>query len=163
MMPHSSTSNRMLMLALAAIASYWVLPWFATGLQLQIVFNSLVFGVATMILVTWGPAAYYALRGRARAENQNIIAVYTVWSVVWLQRLYSITFVTLDRPDWLLNSALPAFMAYLFGMSGILFLAAPASIQHAPRSYYWRLAAATVFGALFGGVSYYFQMAGLDR
>lgn len=165
-MPNSATSNRMLMIALAAIASYWVLPVFATGLQLQIVFNSLVFGIATTILVTWGPATYYALRGRAWGENQNIVAVFVVWLVVWLQRLYSIIFVSLDRPWWLMNSALPAFMAYMFGMAGVLFLVAPASIKHADteqKAYYWRLAIAGIFGAAGAAASYYLQLAGFDR
>lgn len=162
-MPHSTPSNRMLMIALAAILSYWVLPLFASGLTLQIAFNSLVFGVATSILITWGPATYIALRRRAWGENQSIVATFTVWSVVWLQRVYSIVFVTMDRPQWLMNSALPAFMAYLFGVAGVMFLIAPAATKDAPVSYYWRLAAAGIVGAVFAAASYYFQLAGLDR
>lgn len=162
-MPNSRRNHRMLLLALLAVASYWVLPLFASGMALQTAFNSIVFGIATAILITWGPPALFALRRNATGENQNIIAVFTLWLVVWLQRLYSIAFVSLDRPWWLLNSALPAFMAYLFGVVGVLFLTAPAYVEDTPRSYYWQLAAASVLGAAAAVVAYYLQLHGFDE
>lgn len=162
-MPNSRRTNRMLLLAIAAVASYWVLPLFASGLTLQILFNSAVFGVATSILVTWGPAAVFALRRSATGENQNIVAVFAIWFVVWLQRVYSIAFVTLDRPWWLLNSAMPAFLAYLIGMAGVLFLIAPASTDDAPAPYRWRLALSGALGVAFAGFSYWLQSHGFDK
>lgn len=163
MMPNSPKTNRMLMLALAAIASYWVLPIFITGTTLQVLFNSAVFGVATSILITWGPAAIYALRRGVTGENQSIVATFTLWSVVWLQRVYSITFVVLDRPWWLTNSAFPAFLAYLIGVTGILFLVAPIAVDDAKDRYRWRLVAALSLGFAFAAAAYYLQLHGFDQ
>jgi len=162
-MPHTRRTHRMLLLALLAMASYWVLPLFITGETLQVLFNSAVFGVSTAILVTWGPPAIFALRRSASGENQNILAVFMLWFIVWLQRVYSIVFVTLDRPGWLASSALPPFLAYLFGVVGVLMLTAPAYVEDAPRSYYWQLAVAGVLGAAAAATSYFLQLHGFDQ
>ncbi len=151
------------MLALAAFASYWVLPIFISGVTLQVIFNSAVFGIATSILITWGPATLYALRRGVTGENQSIVATFTLWLVVWLQRIYSITFVALDRPWWLMSSALPAFLAYLIGVTGILFLIAPIAVDDAQDRYRWRLVASLIFGFAFAASAYYLQLHGFDQ
>ena len=163
MMPHSPPSYKMLIWSIVAVAFYWLLSAFVSGLALQITFNSVVFGLSTSILLTWTPAAFYAMRHGAKGENQNIIAIFTIWMVVWLQRLYSIAFVSFDRPQWLMDSALPAFLAYLFGMAGVLFLLAPAFVKDVPRAFYLQLTISLVFGVIAAGAAFYLQLMGFDQ
>jgi hypothetical protein len=152
----------MLILTIAAISFYWLLSLFVLGFTLQIIANSVVFGIATAILLTWGPSLYYAMRGHASAPNMAIVSITTVWMVVWLQRVYSIVFIALERPWWLMNSAVPAFIAFLFGLSGLLVLIAPAFMKGAPRGGLWQLAIASGIGAVFAAGSYYLQISGFD-
>lgn len=163
-MPWGPPSNRMFRIFLYLGMFYWLLPVAFTGLQLQIFFNSIVFGIATALLLTWGSAFWYAMHGDATAENQQIVATVTMWLIVWLQRLYSIIFVTFGQPHWLQNSFFPAFLAYMFGVTGMFLLVAPMFVNtQGNRSTYWLVWTSLAVGAMFAGVSYYFQVSGLDQ
>lgn len=159
MMPYRSPTYKMLMLVFYAGIGFWLLPVIFTGFQLQELFNSLVFGIATVILVTWGASAVYSLKGGATAEHQQIISTVAVWFIVWVQRLYAIIFVALDRPTWLMISALPAFLTYMFGVMGILVIMAPAFMEEVNlKDYYINLAVGVVFGSILAFVSYLVQV-----
>lgn len=163
-MPWGSSSNKMMRIYLYLGVFYWILPIFFTGVSLQIAFNSIVFGIATALLFTWGPSMYYALRGDTTAENQQIVATVTMWLIVWLQRLYSIIYVAMDRPEWLQKSVVPAFLAYMFGATGVILLIAPSFVKGVSvREYYWQMGIAVACGVVFGMTSYYLQIVGLDQ
>lgn len=158
-MPYRNPTYKMLMFVFYAGAAFWLLPIVFTGLQLQEVFNSLVFSIATVILMTWGSAAYYAFKGRMDPENQQIISTVAVWFIVWVQRLYAITFVALDRPTWLMVSALPAFLTYMFGVMGVLVIMAPAFMKDVNlRSYYAHLVVGIFIAAILFVISYAVQV-----
>lgn len=162
-MPWGNETNRMFRIFLYLGMFYWVLPIFVAGLALQIVFNSAVFGISTALLITWGPALWYSLRGDASPENQQITATVTMWLIVWLQRLYSIIFVAMGHPAWMQLSAIPAFFAYMFGAMGVILLVAPSFMKGgATHSYNVQLGVAIVIGVVLGVVSYYLQIVGLD-
>jgi hypothetical protein len=139
---------------------FWLLPLIFDGDSLQTTLNSIVFGIATTVLITWGPSVYYALRGNVTAENQHIIATVAVWIIVWTQRLYSIVYMTLDRPYWLASSAFPAFIAYMFGLTGVFIVVAPAMLKDADRSdYLWQTAVGIGCGVMAAVVSFVIQVA----
>lgn len=159
MMPYRNPTNKMLLLVMYMGVLFWVLPFAFTGDQLQTAFNSIVFGISTTVLITWGPAAYYALRGNVTAEHQHIIATTAVWLIVWVQRIYAIVFMILDRPYWLLSSAFPAFVAYMFGMTGVFIVVAPALVKTEDRSdYIWMTTIGVGCGLLAAAVSYILQV-----
>ncbi len=158
-MPYRTPTYRMMLLVLYAGAAFWILPLIFTGLQLQEAFNSIVFGIAAVVLVTWGPSAFFALRGGVNAENQHIVSTVAIWFIVWVQRLYAIVFVTLDRPTWLMLSAFPAFLTYMFGVMGVLVVVAPAFVKDANmKDYYFQLIAGLLVGTLLSGISYLVQI-----
>lgn len=157
-MPHHNPTNRMFLLILCAGVLFWILPQFFTGDLLQEVFNSIVFGIATTVMVTWGPSAYYAMRGSVTAEHQHIVATVAVWFIVWIQRLYAIIFMVLDRPYWLLSSAFPAFVAYMFGITGVFIIVAPAMVKDASRNdYIWQVTIGIGCGLLATAFSFILQ------
>lgn len=159
-MPYRNPTNRMFILISCAGIMFWLLPLFFSGDDLQTTINSIVFGIATTIMITWGPSAYYALRGNVTAEHQHIIATVAVWFIVWMQRLYAIIFVTLDRPYWLASSAFPAFVAYMFGLMGVFIIVAPAMVEDADKSdYLWQTAVGIGCGLLASVVSFIIQVA----
>ena len=158
-MPYRNPTNKMLLLVFYSGIAFWFLPLAFSGIDLQAAFNSVVFGISTVILVTWGASAYYSLRGNADAEHQHIISTVAVWFIVWCRGLYSIIFVSLDRPTWMVLSAFPAFITYMFGMTGILVVMAPAFVDDVNlRDYYFKLAIGSVLGVLLSGLSYYMQI-----
>lgn len=159
MMPNRTPTYKMMMLVLLAGAGFWLMPLIYTGLQLQEVFNSVVFGIATVVLVTWGPSVFFAMRGGINAENQHIVSTVAVWFIVWIQRLYAIIFVSLDRPTWLMISAFPAFLTYMFGVMGVLAVVAPAFVKDANmKDYYIQLIAGIILGVVLSGISYLVQV-----
>ena len=158
-MPYRNPTYKMLLFVFYAGAAFWFLPIIFTGLQLQELFNSLVFGIATVILITWGSAAYYAFRGRMDPENQQIISTVAVWFIVWIQRLYAIIYVALDRPGWLMISAFPAFLSYMFGVMGVLVVIAPMFMKNVDlKNYYVHLMLGTFIGVILFIVSYAVQI-----
>jgi len=135
-MPYRTRTDKMLILILFSGVLFWLLPIFIGNDVLQKVINSAVFGIATTVLVTWGSSAYYAIRGNVTAENQHIIATVAVWFIVWVQRLYAMIFLYMDRPMWMQISAFPAFVTYMFGITGIFIIIAPAMIESVDKREY---------------------------
>jgi hypothetical protein len=157
-MPYRNPTNKMLWLVLGAGLAFWALPLLFAGSAIQEVLNSLVFGVATVVLFTWGPSAYYSLRGNVTAEHQHIVSTVAIWLIVWTQRLYAVVFMSLDRPHWLQVSAWPAFITYMFGMMGILIIAAPFFVKDIDqRGYYWQLGVGLFIGTILAIISYVTQ------
>jgi hypothetical protein len=158
-MPYRNPTNKMLLLVMYAGVLFWVLPAFFTGDTLQEFFNSIVFGIASAVLVTWGASAYYALRGNITGVHQHIVATVAIWLIVWLQRLYSIVFLTMDRPYWMQISSFPAFITYMFGIMGVFVVVAPAFVDEETdqRDYVLQAAIGTGIGMVAAVVSYVIQ------
>lgn len=149
----------MFFLVACAGIMFWFFPFFFTGDQLQTAVNAAVFGVSIAVMTTWGSAAYYALRGDITAEHQHIVATVAIWFIVCVQRVYSMTFMMLDRPYWMLSSAIPAFVAYMFGLTGICLVIAPYYLKNVDKTGYKKqIARGGFFGVFAAAASYLVQL-----
>ena len=150
------------MLSLVAVGtlSYWLLAIFVSGTALQEFFNSVVLGVAVAVVLTWSPAAYSALQDRAWGENQVVLAIFTIWFVLVLHRIATIAYISLSRPGWFEINVVLGFLGYLFMLTGILFLAAPANVRDPDPGYRFKLIAALVVGAAAAIFAFYAQQMG---
>lgn len=106
-----------------------ILTYFALGSWVaKWVVDSLVLGVASGMAWTWTPAARRAIwRGVIDGSDKVILTIWLAWTVLFVQRIYTMINVALDRPDWLASSLVPQLIATLIFLAGIFGLAAPAS------------------------------------
>lgn len=146
--------NRAVVFAVLAFLGYWIASMFVPALILRDVFNSLAFGTAIIITVTWGPAAFRAMRESAdTGEWQLVLAIFLVWVVVAIQRVYVIVFNAYGRPEAWADSAISGFWPYSFLISGLLFLSAPGVDGDKFKSNaVWAIVAAVGIGALVAGI-----------
>lgn len=148
------TPNRAVVFAVVAIVLYWVTSMFVPPLVLRDIFNSLAFGAAIIITITWGPAALKAVReGADSGEWQLILAIFIVWFVVLMQRIYVIIFNYAGRPDDWATSALAGFWPYSYLCAGLLFLSAPGVKGDTIESRsLWAIVAAVGIGGMVAGI-----------
>jgi len=148
------TPNRAVVFAVLSFVMYWIASIFIDQIILRDVFNSLAFGAAIIITMTWGPSALRALRDDAdNGEWQLILAVFLIWFVVLAQRIYIIAFNWSDRPDEWANSAISGFWPYSFTVAGMLFIAAPGIRSNGIEiRAIWSIVAAVAIGSLIAGI-----------
>lgn len=150
------TPNKAIAFIIFSPVVYWVLAVLFEGPLLRDIFNSLAFGVASMIVVTWMSAAYKAVRENVDAgEWQLILAIFLLWLVVCVQRVYSALYNYVDKPsqEFLSQSAIPGFFPYSFMISGALFLIAPEVRSEALNiKAFWALLTGVGIGALIAGI-----------
>lgn len=146
--------NRAVLVAVGAFVLYWIMAMFVPALILRDVFNSLAFGAAFMIVLTWFPGAAKALQGEgSTGERQLVLAIFLVWLVVLLQRIYVITFNWMGRPEAWAESALAGFFPYSYVIGGLLFLSAPGVHGGGlERRAFWSIVAAVGVGSLMAGI-----------
>jgi len=148
------TPNRAVVFAVLSFVMYWIASIFIDPIILRDVFNSLAFGAAIIITMTWGPSALRAIRDDAdNGEWQLILAVFLIWFVVLAQRIYIIAFNWSDRPDEWSNSAVSGFWPYSFTVAGMLFIAAPGIRSNGIEiRAIWSIVAAVAIGSLIAGI-----------
>jgi hypothetical protein len=147
-------SHTAFIFAAGAFFFYWILALFVPVGLLREIFNSLSFGVAVMVTMTWAPAAWYSLwYGERAGEWQLIIAIFLAFFVLAFQRLYVMAATILGRPEWLVESPVSGFVPYSITVVGILFLVAPGVYRGAPRGrYWWYIIAGVSMGSLLAGI-----------
>lgn len=150
----SLTPNRAIVFAVTAFLAYWIASMFVPALILRDVFNSLAFGTAIIITITWAPSAFRAVKeGADSGEWQLILAIFIVWSVVLCQRTYIIVFNAYDRPDAWSASAISGFWPYSYMIAGLLFLSAPGvNGDRIETRAIWAIVAAVAVGSLIAGI-----------
>jgi hypothetical protein len=146
--------NRAILFAVGAFVAYWLAALFVPPLVLRDVFNSLAFGTAIVITVTWMPSAMKAVKENAdTGEWQLILAIFVVWFVVLCQRVYTILFNWYDRPDAWANSAVAGFWPYSYMIAGLLFLSAPGVQGDGIKNRsIWAMITAVALGSLIAGI-----------
>lgn len=146
--------NKAVLFAVTGFILYWVLALVVPSLILRDVFNALAFGAATVITVTWAPAAIKAVREEADDGSwQLVLAIFILWAVALAQRLYTIVFNSYDRPDAWAVSPIAGFWPYSYFLAGVLFLAAPAVRPDGFRIHgVWTIAIAGAIGGLLAGL-----------
>jgi hypothetical protein len=153
-MVRALTANRAVVFAILSFIAYWIAAMFVPPLTFRDVFNSLAFGAAVIISITWGPSAYRAVKENAdTGEWQLVLAIFMVWFVVLCQRIYVIVYNWYDRPDAWANSAISGFWPYSYMLAGLLFLSAPGVKGDGIESKaIWTIIAAVALGSLVAGV-----------
>jgi hypothetical protein len=147
------TPNRAVLFAVFGFVFYWVLALFVPAAALRDVFNSLCFGTAVIIVLTWLPSALKALKENVdAAEWQLIIGIFLIWLIVAAHRIYAIAFNFAGRPDSWADSAITGFFPYSFMLGGLLFLTAPAvDDRRLGRRAIWAIVAAVAIGSFVAG------------
>ena len=153
-MIRSLTPNRAIVFAVVAFLAYWIASMFVPALVLRDVFNSLAFGTAIIITITWAPSAFRAVKeGADSGEWQLILAIFIVWFVVLCQRTYVIVFNAYDRPEAWTTSAISGFWPYSYMIAGLLFLSAPGvNGDRIETRAIWAIVAAVAIGSLIAGI-----------
>jgi hypothetical protein len=111
--------------ALTAVVLFWVGNEILPASFITEISSSLVLGVAFAVLVRWFREAAQAMRhGRAGADFL-IIAVFSIVSIIFFQRVWVMLLRYNDRPEWMVNSPISAFVAWMMAWSCTLALLAP--------------------------------------
>ncbi|WP_018900440.1 hypothetical protein [Rhizobium sp. 2MFCol3.1] len=153
-MIRSLTPNRAVVFAVGAFLAYWIASMFVPPLVLRDIFNSLAFGTAVIITITWGPAAFRAVKnGADSGEWLLVLAIFLIWLVVLCQRLYVIAFNWLGRPESWALSPVSGFWPYSYTVAGMLFLSAPGFRDgDLSTRNIWAIILAVAIGSLLAGV-----------
>lgn len=148
-------TNIILWLSLSYAVFYNLIFWLAGYEATAFILAGLLFGLAFMVLVTWGATGWRAFAQGGRegeailAFSLCIIAVYAVYTRVWVwTRLY------LGNPEWMDSSpiGLGAAVLLLIFFTGVLF-APETKGGVVPRKNYAFWALAIFFAGCFIGAS----------
>ncbi|AGN34407.1 MULTISPECIES: hypothetical protein [Rhizobium/Agrobacterium group] len=111
--------------ALIAVTLFWFANMFVSADYMTEISSSLVLGVAFAVLVRWFRDAAQAMRyGRAGADFL-IVAVFSIVGIIFFQRVWVMLLRYHERPDWMVNSPISAFVAWMMAWSCTLALVAP--------------------------------------
>ena len=111
--------------ALVAVTLFWIANAFIAADYMTEISSSLVLGVAFAVLVRWFREAAQAMRyGRAGADFL-IVAVFSIVGIIFFQRVWVMLLRYHERPDWMINSPISAFVAWMMAWSCTLALVAP--------------------------------------
>lgn len=146
--------NRVVVFSVVAFILYWILALFTPSVVLRDVFNSLAFGAQVIVVLTWGPAAWKAVKENAETgEWLLILAIFYICFVAMCQRLYTILFNFIGRPESWSDSAVTGFWPYSYMIAGLLFLMSPEVKPSGIRiQAWWSVFAAVGIGGLLAGV-----------
>lgn len=138
----------------ATLASFGALYYLVPFQKLLDFALALSFGMAFAATARYARDAWLAFRsGRSGAEFL-IVAVFSIVTVILLQRAWVITLSVYGRPDWLVDSAVTILIPVLISWAVGLALVAP-DIDLEPeeiKSSLWKSAALFIGGALAGFV-----------
>lgn len=148
------TPNSAVVFAVVAFVAYWIMSLMVPPLLLRDIFNSLAFGTAIIITITWAPAAVRAIKENADSgEWQLILAIFLVWFVVLIQRIYVIAFNWHGRPEAWAVSPVAGFWPYSYMIAGLLFLSAPGvKDDRIEKRAIWAMLSAVGVGCLIAGI-----------
>jgi len=153
------TLNKAIIFLVDAIVVFVGLAFFVpTAYQhyLRDIFNSLAFGGALWIALTWRRETVEAIKDEAGGGVwQLMLGITCGWTVVAVQRLYSMAFNWLGRPESWIDSPISMFWPYAYMICAYLFLAAPgiSSTKEVLRyKTYKYLIGAALVGAFLSGI-----------
>jgi len=153
-MVRALTPNSAVAFAVFSFVLYWIAALFVPAIILRDVFNALAFGIAVMIVLTWGPSATRAVRQNADSgEWQLILAIFMVWFIVLCQRSYVVIYNWNGQPESWAALPISGFWPYEYVIAGLLFLAAPGVKGGAiENKAIWTIIAAVAIGSLIAGI-----------
>jgi len=142
------SANIAFWIAVGGILSFGILYYILRTDITSIVASSLSLGVALMLIITWAPACYSAVK-RGSREGRDLLRM-GIWFTalgVLLSRIYVIIYVVLDRPDWLLYTPFNSIgvWTYIWG-AGMILLAPGTTEGVIPMTNFWIIAFAIAIG-----------------
>ena len=123
---------------IAATVAFWTVALFVDAPILRDIFNNLSLGVAVMVLYHWFGAAVESVRGRRNGAAILILGIYFLFIILAYSRILSISAILMDRPLWLIDGPLAAFLPYMVTGAGLMFLIAPGIADEAPTRWYFK-------------------------
>lgn len=111
--------------ALIAVLLFWIGNEIIPPSYMTEISSSLVLGVAFAVLVRWFRDAAQAMRHGRAGSDFLIVAVFSIVSIIFFQRVWVTLLRYYDRPDWMVNSPISAFVAWMLAWSCTLALVAP--------------------------------------
>ncbi|NTD85511.1 hypothetical protein [Agrobacterium tumefaciens] len=111
--------------ALIAVAVFWAANEIVPAAYMVEISSSLVLGVAFAVLVRWAREATQAMRYGRAGSDFLIVAMFSIVSIIFFQRVWSMLLRYHDRPVWMVESPIGAFIAWMLAWSCTLALVAP--------------------------------------
>lgn len=111
--------------ALIAVAIFWVANEVVPASYMVEISSSLVLGVAFAVLLRWVREATQAMRYGRAGSDFLIVAVFSIVGIIFFQRVWSMLLRYYDRPLWMVESPIGAFIAWMMAWSCTLALVAP--------------------------------------
>ena len=148
------TPNRALAFMIFGVIAFSALLVISDPIILQEIFNHLSLGVTLLVAVTWGGPAYKAIwedRDKNAGEWMVVVAIFLSALTLSMNRLIAIVSYYLDRPAWLLDGAITAFIPYSITVTYSLLLIAPGMVPASGRTHLVHLGLAGLIGGLAAG------------
>lgn len=111
--------------ALFAVVSFWIINEVLPQSYMTEISSALVLGVSLAVLIRWFRDAARSMKLGRAGSDFLILAVFSIVTIIFLQRVWVMALRYLDRPEWLVNSPISAFVAWMMAWSCALALVAP--------------------------------------
>lgn len=146
--------------ATCAICLFWFLDIFLAHDKMIEISSSLVLGVTFAVLLRWFSEASRAMRTGRGGSDFLIVAVFSTMAILFTHRVYVIVLTVYDRPEFLLNSPVSAFLVWMLAWACTMFLIAPdAEDGHIPARSRILIGMALFIAGLVSGISIAFSLA----
>ena len=111
--------------AMFAIMVFWLLEAFVSHGRMIEISSSLVLGITFAVMLRWFKDAGRAMRYGRGGSDFLIVAVFSTVAVLFFHRIYAIAVQVYDRPPYLINSPISAFLVWMLAWACTMFLLAP--------------------------------------
>lgn len=136
-------------LAAMVIVTFLSATQFLSAGALSIITAAIALAVTGLILVSYIPTMIYTVRHDHPVAEQNIlIGVIILFTDIASWNLWRITFVLLERPEWMISHWAPSLMSLVASMTGFYFLTVPGLSGTGLRYTTLALIGACVFAAV---------------
>lgn len=111
--------------AMFSVMAFWIIDTFVSHGRMIEISSSLVLGITFAVMLRWFRDAGRAMRHGRGGSDFLIVAVFATMAILFLHRIYAITLQVYDRPAFLLNSPVSAFLVWMLAWACTMFLIAP--------------------------------------
>jgi hypothetical protein len=108
--------------------------------------------MAVLISVMYGPVVLDYIRENRRV-HYVATGIFTIFFSIGASRVWSVIYIYLGRPDWMMNHWFPSLCFLIASSSGFFFLRAPDNLpNHHHRSWKYLLAALAMTAMITAGI-----------
>lgn len=115
--------------------------------------NSIALGVSVLATLTWARGLTEGFKANEKDTGEVIaFAIFLIWLLVSLFRVYAIAYNSLGRPSWVVTSPISGVWPWMFACVGILFVAMPGVRSSGmTKRTFWSIILGVAGGALLAG------------